>query len=69
MFSKIVPNLKRLGLLTPRVRKAFEQLDILRFENEKDSVDEPEVRPPAELVSMLMEHLAKQQAPSAGSAS
>jgi hypothetical protein len=58
MFSKIVPNLKRLGLLTPRVRSAFEKLDILRFEHEKDSVDEPEVRPPAELVSMLMEHLA-----------
>ena len=32
LFSRIVPNLKRLGLLTPRVRQAFEQLDILQFE-------------------------------------
>lgn len=61
MFSKIVPNLKRLGLLTPRVRDAFEKLDILRFEHFKDSVDEPEVRPPEELVSMLMQYMAEQQ--------
>jgi len=33
LFMRIVPNLKRLGLLTPRVREAFERLDILRFEN------------------------------------
>ena len=32
MFSKIVPNLKRLGLLTPRVREAYEKLDLLQFE-------------------------------------
>jgi len=60
MFSKIVPNLKRLGLLTPRVRDAFAKLDILRFEHEKDSVEEPGVEPPAELVQMLMEHMARQ---------
>lgn len=59
MFSKIVPNLRRLGLLTPAVRAAFEQLDILRFEHEKDSVEDPEVAPPAELVQMLMNHLAQ----------
>lgn len=62
MFSKIVPNLKRLGLLTPRVRDAFEKLDILRFESSKDSVEEPEVSPPAELVTMLMEYMQKQMA-------
>ncbi len=33
LFSRIVPNLKKLGLLTPRVRKAYEKLDILRFED------------------------------------
>jgi len=27
-FAKIVPNLKRLGLLTPRVRSAFEKMDL-----------------------------------------
>jgi hypothetical protein len=34
LFQRVVPNLKRLGLLTPRVRAAFEKLDILRFEND-----------------------------------
>jgi hypothetical protein len=33
LFSRIVPNLKRLGLLSPRVRTAFEELGILRFES------------------------------------
>ena len=32
LFSKIVPNVKRLGLLTPRVRKGFEELGVLHFE-------------------------------------
>jgi hypothetical protein len=32
-FSKIVPNVKRLGLLTPRVRKAFENLGVLEYES------------------------------------
>jgi hypothetical protein len=33
LFSKIVPNVKRLGLLTPRVRRGFEALDVLQFES------------------------------------
>jgi hypothetical protein len=53
MFSKIVPNLRRLGLLTPRVRKAYEQMGLLQFEHLKDSVEEPEITPPAELVTLL----------------
>jgi len=57
-FSKIVPNLKRLGLLTPRVREEYAKLDLLRFEHLKDSVDEPEPTPPAELVQLLMQFLA-----------
>ena len=60
-FSKIVPNLKRLGLLTPRVREAFAKLDLLRFENLKDSVEEPEATPPQELVQLLMQFLAQRQ--------
>jgi hypothetical protein len=59
MFSKIVPNLKRLGLLTPRVRAHFERLNLIRFEHEKDSVEEPEVQPPQELIQMLVEYLAR----------
>ncbi len=58
LFSKIVPNLKRLGLLTPRVREAYEKLDLLRFEHMKDSVEDPDVTPPQELVQLLMQFLA-----------
>jgi hypothetical protein len=59
MFSKIVPNLKRLGLLTPRVREAYAQLDLLQFEHHKDSVEEPEATPPQELVQLLMQLMAR----------
>ena len=33
LFMRIVPNLKRLGLLGPRVRESFERLNILQFED------------------------------------
>jgi hypothetical protein len=33
LFMRVVPNLKRLGLLTPRVRDAFQKLDIIQFED------------------------------------
>ena len=33
LFSKIVPNCKRLGLLTPRVRANFESLGVAHFEH------------------------------------
>jgi len=33
LFMRIVPNLKKLGLLTPRVRSAFDALGILQFED------------------------------------
>jgi hypothetical protein len=59
-FSKIVPNLKRLGLLTPRIRETFAKLDVLRYETEKDSVEQPEVTPPADLVRLLSEGLVVQ---------
>ncbi len=53
LFSKIVPNLKRLGLLTPRVREEYAKLGLLQFEHLKDSTEDPEVMPPAELVKLL----------------
>jgi hypothetical protein len=59
LFSKIVPNLKRLGLLTPRVRAEYAKLDLLRFEDMPDSVDDPEVAPPEELVKLLTEFMAE----------
>ena len=37
LFAKIVPNVKRLGLLTPFVRERFAELDILQFEHEEPS--------------------------------
>jgi hypothetical protein len=33
LFTRIVPNLKTLDLLTPRVREAFDRLGILQFED------------------------------------
>jgi len=59
MFQKIVPNLKRLGLLTPRVREAYEKLDLLQFEHLKDSVEDPESAPPQELVQLLMQFMSQ----------
>ncbi len=68
LFSKIVPNLKRLGLLTPRVRAEYAKLDLLRFEDMADSVEDPEVAPPEELVKLLTEFMAE-NAPQASAAS
>ena len=33
LFAKVVPNVKRLGMLTPRVRAGFDALGILEFES------------------------------------
>ena len=33
LFARVVPNIKKLGLLTPRVRKGFEDLEIIQFED------------------------------------
>jgi len=33
LFARVVPNLKRLGLVTPRVREAFERLGSIQFED------------------------------------
>ena len=33
LFQRVVPNLKKLGLLTPKVRRAFTEMDIIRFED------------------------------------
>ncbi len=53
LFSKIVPNLKRLGLLTPRVRAEYDKIGLLRFENLKDSSIDSEPTAPAELIEIL----------------
>jgi hypothetical protein len=33
LFMRVVPNLKKLGLLTPRVREAYTKLGIIQFED------------------------------------
>ena len=33
LFMRVVPNIKRLGLLTPRVRQGFSDLQIIQFED------------------------------------
>jgi hypothetical protein len=40
LFSKVVPNVKRIGLLTPYVRRQFERLGILEFEAMPASTEE-----------------------------
>ena len=40
LFARVVPNIKKLGLLSPRVRKGFEQLEIIQFEDyDADAAD------------------------------
>jgi hypothetical protein len=53
LFSKIVPNLKRLGLLTPKVRKVFADLNILEFESLPDSTTEDETAMPPALMTFF----------------
>jgi hypothetical protein len=53
LFSKIVPNLKRLGLLTPRVRDAFEKLGVLQFEHLPDSTEDEGVTMPPALLAFF----------------
>jgi hypothetical protein len=53
LFSKIVPNLKRLGLLTPRVREEFARMDVLHFESGADSTQDETVTVPPALLAMF----------------
>ncbi len=61
LFSKIVPNLKRIGLLTPRVRKVYDKLGLLRFEHGKDSSIEAGVVPPTEFLELLADLSARSE--------
>jgi hypothetical protein len=51
LFSKVVPNLRKLGLLTPKVRAGFEQLGILKYERYIDSATEAGELDPAEAMA------------------
>jgi hypothetical protein len=56
LFSKIVPNLKRLNLLTPRVREAFAKLGVLQFEDLPDSTKDERVTLPPALLAFFQQH-------------
>jgi hypothetical protein len=53
LFAKIVPNLKRLGLLTPRVREEFAKIGVLQFENMPDSTQDEAVTVPPALAAVF----------------
>jgi len=55
LFAKIVPNLKRLGLLTPRVRDAFAKIGVLQFEDMPDSTQDERVTVPPALAALFPE--------------
>jgi hypothetical protein len=40
LFAKIVPNLNKLGLLTPRVRQLYDDLGLLQFAGQEDTAAE-----------------------------
>jgi hypothetical protein len=40
LFSKIVPNVNKLGLMTPAVRQRFEDLQVIQWANAPDSASE-----------------------------
>jgi hypothetical protein len=39
LFTKIMPNLKRIGLLTDKVSKKYEEMGILEFQNLENNGD------------------------------
>jgi hypothetical protein len=43
LFARVVPNLKRLGLISPRVREAFAKLEIIQFEDHDPEVQDREL--------------------------
>ncbi len=42
LFSTVVPNIKKLGLLNPELRKAFDKMGVLEYESWPSTVDMPE---------------------------
>ena len=46
LFSKIVPAVKKVGLLSPRQRERFEKLGILQFESMSDPFQDLDRQPP-----------------------
>src|SRR5262249_1819556 len=59
LFSKIVPNLRRLGLLTPRVRDPLESIGVLQFEGLPDSTEDEGINPPPALMQFFGQLMAQ----------
>ena len=53
LFSKIMPNLKRIGLLTEKNLEKYEEMDILQFQDLEDngSIDWDELSQPLDYSS------------------
>jgi hypothetical protein len=68
LFSKIVPNLKRLRLLTPKVRDAFEKIGVLQFEHMPDSTIDESVQLPPMMAEFFAGLMQQQNAQSTSSA-
>tara|TARA_Y100001970_G_scaffold98563_1_gene123863 strand:- start:4920 stop:6023 length:1104 start_codon:yes stop_codon:yes gene_type:complete len=53
LFSKIMPNLKRIGLLTEKTQEKYEQMDLLQFQDLQDDkvIDWEEMSKPLEYSS------------------
>ena len=50
LFSRVIPNLKRIGLLTESIRPKYEELGILEYENAASDyeIDWAEISKPLE---------------------
>lgn len=59
LFSKIIPNLRRLGLLTPYVRSHLKRLGVLEFEHFPDSMQDEGSEPSPELLQFMGTRLLK----------
>ena len=53
LFSKIMPNLKRIGLLTEKTIEKYEEMDILQFQDLEDhgNIDWDELSQPLDYSS------------------
>ncbi len=58
LFSKIVPNLRRLGLLTPYVREHLGRIGVLEFEHLPDSTEDEGITVPPALMSFFGQMMA-----------
>ena len=64
LFTRVIPNLKRIGLLTDRVRPLFEKLGILDLEDQASDgdIDWALMEQPLELSSVRSHAPAPSQA-------